>query len=150
MKITFIHVGSKEPNRLCEKLSEKVINLVHTIYVLPAKVEIQFENMGPNVYGMTMLDPRFPNRIRLNQSLSLEEIVIPLTHELIHLHQMYTNRLRYSTGGRIFWDKTVYKVDMLKMSYDEYQQLPWERDVIEKQEKLLKFLQQNNKKLKIK
>ena len=149
MKVIFIHTGSNEPNRLCEKFSEKVINLVHTIYVLPDKVEIQFENLGPNIYGMTMLDPRFPNRIRLNQDLALEEIIIPLTHELIHLHQMYTNRLRHGTGGKIFWDKTIYKVDMLKMSYNEYQQLPWERDVIEKQEKLLKFLQQNNKKLKI-
>ena len=117
--------------------------------MLPDNIEIQFEQMGPSVYGMTMLDPRFPNRIRINQDLSLEEYLLPLTHELLHLHQTFTNRLQSRPGGRILWDKTVFKVNMLEMSYSEYQQLPWELDVAEKQQKLLKLLQENNRKLKV-
>jgi hypothetical protein len=149
MKLTFIYKGSAKPPAIYEKFTDKVISIVKTLYVLPDAIEIQFENMGPSVYGMTMLDPRFPNRIRLNQDLSLEEYLLPLTHELIHLHQMYTNRLQSRQGGRILWDKTVYKVNMLEMSYDDYQQLPWELDVAEKQQKLLKLLQENNRKLKV-
>jgi hypothetical protein len=87
MKVTFIYKGSVKPPSIYEKFSEKVINIMKALYVLPDTIEIQFEQMGPSMYGMTMLDPRFPNRIRINQDLSLEEYLLPLTHELIHLHQ---------------------------------------------------------------
>jgi hypothetical protein len=149
MKLIFIYKGSVKPPDIYEKFTEKVIKLVKTLYVLPDNIEIQFENMGDSVYGMTMLDPRFPNRIRLNQDLSLEEYLLPLTHELIHLHQMFTNRLQSRQGGRIMWDKTLFKVNMLEMSYDEYQELPWELDVIEKQGVLLKLLNENKKKIRV-
>lgn len=149
MKLTFIYKGSTKPHYAYEKFSEKVITIMKTLYVLPDTIEVQFEQMGPSVYGMTMLDPRFPNRIRLNQDLSLEEYLLPLTHELLHLHQMFTNRLRSRQGGRIIWDKTEFKVNMLEMSYNDYQNLPWELDVAEKQQTLLKLLQENNRKLQV-
>lgn len=149
MKLTFIYKGSVKPPDIYEKFTDKVIKIVKTLYVLPDHIEIQFENMGDSVYGMTILDPRFPNRIRLNQDLSLEEYLLPLTHELIHLHQMYTNRLQSRQGGRIMWDKTLFKVNMMEMPYSEYQQLPWELDVIEKQTLLLKILNENKKKLRV-
>lgn len=149
MKVTFIYRGSVQPNNVFEKLTEKVIKLVKEIYALPNTIEIQFENMGPNIYGMTMLDPRFPNRIRLNQDLSLDEFILPLTHELLHLHQMFTNRLQSRSGGRILWDNVLYKVNTKNLPYEEYIRLPWENDVALKQQKLLEFLQKNNKKLKV-
>lgn len=149
MKLTFIYKGSVKPPDIYEKFTDKVIKIVKTLYVLPDHIEIQFENMGDSVYGMTILDPRFPNRIRLNQDLSLEEYLLPLTHELIHLHQMYTNRLQSRQGGRIMWDKTLFKVNMMEMPYSEYQQLPWELDVIEKQTLLIKLLNENKKKIKV-
>jgi len=148
MKVTFIYRGKSKPPVIYEKFTEKVIKLVKTIYVLPDRIEIQFENMDPNVYGMTMLDPRFPNRIRLNQDLSLDEFILPLTHELLHLNQMFTNRLQSRSGGRILWDNVLYKVNTTELSYDDYRQLPWENDVAEKQHKLLSFLRENNRKLK--
>lgn len=149
MKLTFIYKGSVKPSDIYEKFTDKVIKIVKTLYVLPDTIEIQFENMGDSVYGMTVLDPRFPNRIRINQDLSLEEYLLPLTHELIHLHQMYTNRLQSRHGGRIMWDKTLFKVNMMEMSYDEYQKLPWELDVAEKQILLMKLLNENKKKIKV-
>jgi hypothetical protein len=149
MKLTFIYKGSVKPPDIYEKFTDKVIKIVKNLYVLPDNIEIQFENMGDSIYGMTMLDPRFPNRICLNQDLSLEEYLLPLTHELIHLHQTYTNRLQSRHGGRIMWDKTLFKVNMLEISYSEYQQLPWELDVIEKQTLLLKILNENKKKIKV-
>jgi hypothetical protein len=148
MKVTFIYRGKNKPNAIYEKLTEKVIKLVKEIYVLPDTIEIQFEHMDPNIYGMTMLDPRFPNRIRLNQDLSLDEFLLPLTHELLHLNQMFTNRLQSRSGGRILFDNVLYKVNAKQLSYEEYRQLPWENDVAQKQHKLLEFLQKNNKKLK--
>lgn len=147
-KIRFIYKGSHKCSDAYERLVEKIILLVKELYQLPHDMEIQFENMGPSVYGMTMLDSRFPNRIRLNQDLSMEEIVIPLTHELIHLHQIFVNKLQSRTGGRILWENQLYKVDTLKLSYEEYQNLPWELDARQQQEKVLKFLQSNRKKLR--
>ncbi|MGA1048569.1 MAG: hypothetical protein ACO3UU_11180, partial [Minisyncoccia bacterium] len=133
-----------------ESLVTKVTEFVSKLYSLPNKIEIQFENMGPNVYGMTMLDPRFSSRIRLNQDLNYEELIYPLTHELFHLHQMHTCRLQSRSGGRILWETQIYKVATDKLSYREYLELPWEKDVTEKQHKLLDFLQQNAKKIKVK
>lgn len=149
MKVLFIYRGKSKPPIIYEKFTEKVIKLMKTIYVLPDLIEIQFENMDPNVYGMTVLDPRFSNRIRLNQDLSLDEYLLPLTHELLHLHQMFTNRLQSRSGGRILWDNVLYKVNTTELSYEDYKQLPWESDVAQKQHKLLAFLQENNRKLKV-
>lgn len=146
-KTVFIYRGSNKPSNAHEKFTDKVIKLVKQLYVLPDNIEIQFENMGDSIYGMTMLDPRFPNRIRLNQDLSIEEILLPLTHELLHLHQIYTNRLQSRSGGRILWEGQIYKVDSMKLSYEDYQNLPWEMDVTINQKKLLEFIAQNKKKL---
>jgi len=149
MKLTFIYKGGVKPPDVYEKFTKKVVDIVKILYVLPDTIEIQFENMGNSIYGMTMLDPRYPNRIRINQDLSLEEYLLPLTHELIHLHQSFTQRLQSRNGGRIMWDKTLFKVNMTEMSYTEYQQLPWELDVIQKQEILLKFISENKKKIRV-
>lgn len=146
-KIVFIYKGSTKPNVIYEKFTSKVTLLVKQLYVLPDAIEIQFENMGDSIYGMTMLDPRFPNRIRLNQDLSIEEIILPLTHELLHLHQIFTNRLQSRSGGRILYEGQIYKVDTMKLSYADYQNLPWEMDVTINQKKLLEFIAQNKKKL---
>ena len=146
-KIIFIYKSSFQHTKSFESLIKKVIELVTQLYVLPNQIEIQFENMGPSVYGMTMLDPRFPNRIRLNEDLKEQEVIIPLAHELVHLNQIYTNRLQVRSGGRILWDNQMYKVDSLKLNYDEYCSLPWEEDAIQKQNKLLEFLTRNNKKI---
>lgn len=146
-KILFIYKSAFKHSKHVELLIEKIVKLVRQIYVLPNNIEIQFENMGPSVYGMTMLDPRFPNRIRLNQDLSTQELIIPLTHELIHLNQTFTNRLQTRSGGRILWDNEIYKIDSLKLSYQDYQNLPWELDAVSKQTKLLEFITQNKSKV---
>lgn len=142
-KIIFIYKGSTKPPTIYETFTNKVISLVKKLFVLPDSIEIQYENMGQNIYGMTMLDPRFPNRIRLNQDLSIDELLLPLTHELLHLHQIFTNRLQSRSGGRILWEGQIYKVDTLQMSYEDYQNLPWELDVANNQKKLLEFIKQN-------
>lgn len=145
-KIHFIY-KNKQPNILYEKICTRIFDIVSKIYILPNTIEIQLIDMDDSVYGMTMLDPRFPNRIRLNQDLTIEEILLPLTHELLHLHQIFTNRLQSRSGGRIFYEGQIYKVDGMKLSYTDYQNLPWELDVTINQKKLLEFITQNKKKL---
>ena len=147
-KIKYTHHKKFDVSRHI-KLTDRVIELVDKLYVLPNEIEIVFESLGKNVHGMTVLDTRHSSRIRLNIDLSLEEYIIPLTHELIHLHQIFTTRLQPRTGGKILFDNVLYKVDSLKMSYEDYMNLPWEQDVMEKQRKLLIFLQENSRKLRV-
>lgn len=146
MKVTFIFKGSVKPPISYENIARRIIILVKKLYVLPDTIEIQFESMGPNIYGMTMLDPRFPNRVRINQDLSLQEFILPLVHELLHLHQIFTNKLQTRSGGRILWENNLYKVDTLKLSYEEYVNLPWEVDVAIKQKGILDTINQHSKK----
>jgi hypothetical protein len=147
-KIKYTHHKKFDVSRHI-KLTDKVIELVDKLYVLPNEIEIVFESLGKSVYGMTVLDKHTNNRIRLNIDLDINEYIIPLTHELLHLHQIFTNRLQPKTNGKIMFDGVLYKVDSLNMSYEDYTDLPWEQDVMEKQCKLLIFLQENSRKLRV-
>ena len=142
-KNTFIYSGSFKPPKTYENFINKVILIVKKLYVLPDTIEIQFLNMDKNVYGMTMLDPRFPNRIKLNENLSLDELVLPLVHELMHLHQIYTNKLKSRKGGIIIWENQVYKIDTLNMLFDDYQNLPWEVDANQNMQNLLNLIKKH-------
>jgi hypothetical protein len=121
-----------------EKLLKKLVYLVDKFYTLPESIEIEFVVMDESTYGMTIVDYRFPNRIYLNYKLQLEELVVPAIHELCHLNQVYTNRLKIERK-HIVWDNIKYTNDK-HLTYQEYLDLPWEIDVAEKQQKLLEFL----------
>jgi hypothetical protein len=94
--------------------------------------------MSLSIYGQTTLDPRFSNRVRLNSHLSPKEIIIPLVHELIHLHQTHTKQLSMLRDGTIVWLGRKYGMRSTQnLSYKDYCQLPWEMDVSTKERLLL-------------
>lgn len=117
--------------------------LVDRIYSLPNIINIEFVDMPDNTYGMTMLDPRYHNTIRLNSTLNYNEMVIPLSHELLHIHQMHTGSLRIGRKNEIIYENVVYKVNYNNLDYQDYTELPWETDVVIKQRKLLNFIEKN-------
>ena len=118
--------------RICESISEYL--------ELPDQIELEFQQMHQSMYAETALDR---NRIRLNSYLSVNDIVIPLVHELIHLHQVCKGQLTMSKKGEYVWEGQVYKVDPARMLYSDYSKLPWEQDVAKKQQKLLDKLLKN-------
>ena len=131
-----------------ETVVSKVCNVVSTFLDLPVEIQIRFANLGPSVYGNTALDNRFKNRISINTSLSDEEIVEILVHELIHLYQIHTGLLSVTRSGSYIWKKRSYKVDSYSSGdYKHYSQLPWELDVAQEQQPLLsdvrKYLEEN-------
>lgn len=130
-------------NKNIEKLCSKVILLIDKIYSLPDTINIEFRDLGDSTYGMTMLDPRYHNTIRLNCKLSYNEVVIPLCHELLHIHQMHTGSLRVGKKGVIIYNNVNYKVDYNSLDYNSYTELPWEQEVIDWQRKLLIFIEKN-------
>ena len=119
-----------------EKVITNIFLLTKKYIELPEYLEIEFKKLNPNIYGETLLDTRFKNRIRLNEDLTCKEVIIPLIHELLHLNQIFVGRLVGRRDGSFIWDKRVYKTSK-SPDVREWENLPWEVDVAQKQQKLL-------------
>lgn len=106
------------------------------IISLPNELVIRIAWLGESVHGNTAVEHRFKNRISINSILSLAEVPIVLIHELIHVNQIHTGLLSVSRHGIYTWNNKQYRIpDSLSM--EQYLQLPWEADVVEKQQKVL-------------
>ncbi len=140
--IRFYYYRGVSPDSQKEKVARYVCTRLRDYLDLPDVIEIEFIQLGPSNYGETVIDFRYPNRMRINLDLSLNDIVIPLVHELLHLEQVCQGRLTNNRFGDILWENTVYKVKK-SMPYRDYLALPWEEDVAKKQQKVLKILLQN-------
>lgn len=135
-KIRFIYQGNDHiPER--EVFVDRVYKTVSDFISLPTTLEIEFADMDSLLYGETILNPRFKNRIRVNKKLLPEELLQSLIHELIHISQIYTGRLKVLREGVYFWEKGQYIVDLKNLTFDEYSVLPWEVDVGQKYPDLL-------------
>lgn len=117
----------------CRKLTEAVGAILN----LPNSIIIQFAILGESVYGETAIDFRFKNRVRINNKLSALEIPGPLVHELIHVNQVHLGLLKSSRTGVVIWKDKPYQL-VENMSYSQHQTLPWEVDVTERHDQLLK------------
>jgi len=140
--IRFYYYKGVSPDVQKEKVATYVCNRLREHLDLPDIIEVEFIQLGPSTYGETVIDFRYPGRIRVNLDLSLTDIVIPIVHELLHLEQIKQNRLTNNRFGDILWENTVYKVKK-NLSYRDYLALPWEEDVAKKQQKVLKNLLKN-------
>jgi len=67
-------------------------------------------------------------RIKINGDLTESEMFYPMIHELIHLNQTHTGMLTVRRDGIYLWNNRPYEIKD-NITYIEYQNLPWERDV---------------------
>jgi hypothetical protein len=132
MNIRFIY-QSNDYDIIREKTSKLVCDFISTLLDIPNNIEIVFAIMDKSLYGNTILDPRFKNRININNTLTSKEIPYVLVHELIHLHQIKTGRLSVTSNGIYVWNKIQYNLN----SDIDYTTLPWEKDVVAKQTHIL-------------
>jgi hypothetical protein len=133
--LRFIYAGDKyDPKR--EKVITNIINIIRSELELPDIIEVEFSKLQESVYGEATVDTRFKNRIKLNETLSPKGCIVPTIHELIHLNQIYTGRLSGRRDGSYLWENKVYP-SVSEISYEQYRKLPWEIDVVERQQKLL-------------
>jgi len=133
MQLNFKSSQAPDKCKLIQIICDKVEELLH----LPTEVDIEFTALSPSTYGDTMVDYKNQIRIRLNKDLQINDIMIPLVHELIHLHQMHIGQLMITSAGVYVWEKQTYEVDVTQMMYTDYLRLPWEADVADKQPKLM-------------
>jgi hypothetical protein len=139
MHIKFIYPnGIVDTNK--SKLVEKICEQFSYHVELPSELEIEFQYMNQSTYAETDMHKK---RIRLNLHLELNDILLPLVHELIHVNQLHKGQLSISRKGEYVWEGAVYRVDPAKMLYKDYSKLPWELDVAKKQQDLLRKLLKN-------
>lgn len=145
MDINFFYKNNK-PNNEHEVIITSFANLVSKVIELPDTIEVCLYNLGNNVYGG--IDMVRVNRIGLNYNLPIDMIPKILTHELIHVHQKYKGFLKINKTGHCYWYDVYYTNKRPEdMTYEEYNSLPWEIDVQNRQTKVLQnalaFLQQD-------
>ena len=135
-EVTFIYPSDDYyPHR--ESVARNFCRAVSAVLALPDKIEIEFANIGYAIYGETLLDSRFRNRMRINNALDPKELIHALVHELIHINQVYTGRLSANRNGTFMWDRQPYSVDTKTISNGNHAALPWEQDVANKQQQIL-------------
>lgn len=133
--IKFIYFGNRY-DKSRELVVDNVFRIMSTLVELPENIEVEFRSLPGSIYGETLLDNRFKNRIRLHDGLSSKEVIVPLIHELLHLNQTYTGKLSGRRDGSFMWNKKVYHAPKTP-SIEEWSKLPWEIDVAEREKKML-------------
>jgi len=110
-------------------------NAVSKVIDLPNTLEICLYPLPDNVYGG--IDLTRVNRIGINYDLPVNILPKILTHELIHVHQKHTGILTIKSSGMCYWHGIPYTKKLPEeMSYEEYNNLPWELDVAKKQQEV--------------
>lgn len=133
MIVNFLNTGFHDSSK--EQLVVRICLEISKILALPEIVEVQFQKFDNGIWGGTHLDWKIKNRISLSCDLSIHEIPIVLVHELIHVYQINSGILRVDKNNQVYWQGIIYNTNNL--SYNEYQQLPWERDVSYRLKKIL-------------
>ena len=132
MDIRFFYKNNK-PSYNHEVIITSFSNAVSKIIELPESLEVCLYPLEHNVYGG--IDKFKLNRLGINYNLSLESLPKVLTHELIHINQKHTGKLKIAQNGMYYWYGIPYTKKLPEeMSYEEYQNLPWELDVVNRQQ----------------
>ena len=114
-------------------LTDAVSNVIE----LPSIIEVCLYKLEDNVYGG--IDTIKVNRLFINSIIELEDIPKILVHELIHINQKHTGLLRINRNGLCHWHGVPFTSKPPEsMTFEDYQNLPWERDVSERQQQVLK------------
>jgi len=108
---------------------------ISQIIELPEVIEVCLYDLGANVWGG--IDMHRINRIGIHYDLPFDAIPKILTHELIHVHQKHKGTLKIKRDGSCYWHGIFITKKLPEdMPYEEYQNLPWEMDVAQKQQQI--------------
>ena len=140
MQLKFIYPRDVQQDLNKESVCTKICNNAVEHLSLPNDLVIEFVRLKKHNHGDTYVHYKDGPRIRLNLDLLLNDIVIPLVHELIHLEQLHLGKLMINHEGLYIWEKKPYNIDTTQIPYEEYLQLPWERDVNNRLPNLLSLI----------
>lgn len=145
IKVKFLYPKNYKQDISLNNLVDKLIQKTNNYLELPSLIIIEFTKLDNNIYGGIVLTNTIKNRVLINLSLQYKEILYVLSHELLHLHQIQIGTLSYSLSGSYIWNgvKVCSLTELESMTYEQYNMLPWEQDVVKKQHSLLEFLLKN-------
>ena len=134
MNIVF-HYNQTKPKKEYEVLITSFSNAISNVIELPEIVEVCLYPLANNMHGG--IDRVRVNRIGINYSLLIQDIPLVLTHELIHVHQKHKGILKIDHKNNCYWHG-IFQTNKLpeQMTYEEYENLPWEVDVRNKQQQV--------------
>lgn len=120
------------------KAIKHVVQFASTRIQLPPIITIYLTKMPQRIMGGIIKENS--NKIYINDGLSEQETVSVLLHELVHIDQRLTLRLKFF-DDRIEWDGSQFDlVDVMQLTNEQYLTLPWEQDAIARQAVLLDAL----------
>lgn len=136
MNVTFYYQKTK-PKHDYEVIITSFSIAVSKVLDLPDTVEVCLYKLGGNIYGG--IDYHRINRIALDYDMPLMALPKILTHELIHVNQKHTGIFKTTRGGICYWHGVPYNTNSIdNLSYEEYLNLPWEMDVVHRQQQVFK------------
>lgn len=138
LNIEFV-LHDKELDNFTKQTIIRICELVNTKLELPNTIQVEYKRLSDSTYGELSLHSKFRNRVVINSILETHELITPLIHELIHVHQIHTGQLDIRRDSVYIWNKRTYHVEN-NMSYKQYLELPWETDVTEKLKLISKFI----------
>lgn len=139
MKVSFAYANTSK-DILKEKVLTRVCTRACLKIKLPKEIVIHLKTLESSIYAETVVNSQYRNRIILNSNLTVKETIVPLVHELLHLSQMFTEKLT-SRNGCYIWEGLEYRLpDAQTMNFKDYNSLPWELDVQYQEPMLLKFI----------
>jgi hypothetical protein len=140
MKVRF-NFPNRQIDYAKEKLVTKICNLVSQKIKLPNELLIEFKTLDQNFYAETHVINTKQHRIILNSTLALNDLIRPTVHELLHLNQIYTGRLKRGANGSLIYEGVKYDMILTQnLNFSDYQNLPWEIDVRQQELEILKHV----------
>jgi len=130
---------TKKDKSVCEgyeKLIEESYSQLRKHFKLPRDVYFFFRRLhGKCGQAYVVRTPGTKRgkiyKVEVDPRMSEEIVIDTILHELTHIEQFYTGRLRDSQRNRHFkWNDADMKIPPL--SSDSYKQTPWEKEAIDK------------------
>jgi len=135
MEVKFYYQNKIHKPQL-ESLIRNFSSIVEQVIELPTSIEVCLYDLGHSVYGG--IDIHVLNRLGINYNLTVQEVPLILIHELIHVSQKHKKLLEIRRNGHFYWRGIPYTNQLPEnLSYEEYENLPWEVDVRNRQTKVL-------------
>lgn len=104
---------------------EQIIKLAKPQLRLPPEITVILASLPMNTHGGILEN----KKLVINNRLEGDRLLEAVLHELIHLEQIYTKRLKID-GSTMRWDNNTVTVQPLStLTYKQYLDLPWELDV---------------------
>lgn len=119
-----------KPKKIETVLLDSAVSFACSYLKLDIDMTIEFESLKRTQYGFCDYDGEYDEVIvTIAKRLSVQDVIRTLFHELVHVRQYVDGRLE--VGSPQIWCGVVYE--------DKYENLPWEVDAFDLEEKMMKL-----------